>query len=236
MTETRRGSQSVYYIILPQSPSSSPSPRRENLIAVDAHRPPSPDLCPSLTHSHLIDLLPVHHNNHFQRLPLAADLAREGAGCKAAVTQTTPPPFALSLSLSLSFSLSLSRSFPLSLPPVPILLPPMLTRKAWLWKRPRSTRLPIKPFLFFSSSSFFFFLIFFFLLPRSDFFLVVFLLPSETASPHETREPPFSAFGRRTRATIGQFRTTLITWSQPAKRYVDLWMREATNARRFAYQ
>ena len=49
---------------------------------------------------------------------------------------------------------------------------------------------------------FFFFFFFFFLnrfflllLPRSDFFLVVFFLPSETASPHETREPPFSAFG-----------------------------------------
>lgn len=98
-----------------------------------------------------------------------------------------PPPFALFL----------SRSFPLSLPPVPFLLPPMLTRKAWLWKRPPTTRLPIKPFLLFSSSSSSFFLNRFFLLllPRSDFFLVVFFLPSETASPHETREPPFSAFG-----------------------------------------
>ena len=116
MTETRCGSQSVYYIILPQSPSSSPSPRRENLIAVDAHRPPPPDLCPSLTHSHLIDLLPVHHNNHFQRLPPAADLAREGGGVQSRRhSDHAPPPFALSSYLPL--------------PPVPFPPPPMLTRK-----------------------------------------------------------------------------------------------------------
>ena len=101
-----------------------------------------------------------------------------------------------------------------------------------------TTRLPIKPFLLFSSSSSFFFFKSFFSSSSSPlrFFSSRFLPTQWNGVPARDERAAFLSVWRRTRATIGQFRTTLITWSQPAKRYVDLWMREATNARRLANQ